>query len=178
MKTAEMTFKVLSAELVEEIRAIMGRYPKPRSAILGALHRVQETLGWLPAEAQTEVAAIFDVSPAEVESLVTFYYMYHRRPVGRYVLKVCRSISCYLRGSDDLRCHLQRQLGIQRGQTTPDGQFTLLEGECLAGCVHAPILQVNDHFVETCTPEKADALLDELRSGKSQFPPMPEPWKP
>jgi NADH-quinone oxidoreductase subunit E len=169
---------LLTPSLQDEIRAMMARYPKPRSAILGALHRVQEELGWLPPEAQAEVAALFDMPPAEVDSLVTFYYMYFRKPMGRYVIKVCRSISCYLRGSDKLRCHLQDKLGIQRGETTKDGMFSLIEGECLAACDGAPAVQINDRFVENVTSEMLDALLEELRKGSSRFPAWPEPCKP
>ena len=169
---------LLTAELQDEIRNLMARYPKPRSAILGALHRVQEELGCLPPEAQAEVAALFDMPPAEVDSLVTFYYMYFRKPMGRYAIKVCRSISCYLRGSDKLRCHLQDKLGIGRGETTKDGMFSLLEGECLAACDGAPAVQINDRFVENVTSEMLDALLEELRKGSSRFSAWPEPCKP
>ena len=88
------TEQLLSPQTRERIEALMARYPKPRSAILPALHVVQEQLGWCPEEAQAEAAEMFGMPPAEVRSLVTFYYMYHRQPVGRYVLKVCRSISC------------------------------------------------------------------------------------
>ncbi len=168
---------VLTPELQTEIKDLMAVYPKPRSAILGALHRVQEELGWLPPEAQAEVAAIFEMPPAEVDSLVTFYYMYFRKPMGRYVVKVCRSISCYLRGSDKLRCHLQDKLGIQRGETTSDGMFSLIEGECLAACDGAPCIQINDRFVENVTPAMADDLLEECRKGSQRFPKMPEAWK-
>lgn len=172
------TVPILSEALRQEIRAMMTRYELPRSAILNALHRVQDELGWVPPEAQAEVADLFGMPAAEVESLVTFYSMYHRRPVGRYVLKVCRSISCYLRGSDSITEHLRQRLGISLGQTTPDGLFTLLEGECLAACGGAPALQVNDRYFENATPENVDALLEDLRQGRSRFPAGPVSWRP
>lgn len=170
--------RLLGEELRAEIQAMMARYPMPRSAILNALHRVQDTLGWVPPQAQAEVAELFGMEPQEVESLVTFYYMYHRKPVGRYVLKVCRSISCYLRGSDSITRHLKEKLGIGVGATTPDGTFTLVEGECLAACGGAPALQVNDLYFENATPENVDELLESLRRGDPQFPAAPESWRP
>lgn len=170
--------RILSQELREEIQAMMARYPMPRSAILNALHRVQDVVGWVPPQAQAEVAEIFGMAPAEVESLVTFYYMYHRKPVGRYVLKVCRSISCWLRGSDALTRHLKEKLAIGIGGTTPDGTFTLVEGECLAACGGAPALQVNDLYYEDATPEKVDELLESLKRGNSRYPAAPVSWQP
>ena len=169
---------ILTEGLKTEIRDMMAQYPKPKSAILTALHRIQEEFGWCPPEAQQEVAELFDMEPGDVQSLVTFYYMYHRQPVGDYVLKVCRSISCYLRGSDSITDHLRQRLGIAVGQTTPDGLFTLVEGECLAACGGAPALQVNDRYFENATPENVDALLEDLRQGRSRFPAAPVSWRP
>lgn len=168
---------MLTKELQDEIRDLMGRYPKPQSAILMALHRVQEEFGWCPPEAQREVAELFAMEPGQVQSLVTFYYMYHRQPVGEYVLKVCRSISCWLRGSTELIEHLEGKLGVKLGGTTEDGRFTLIGGECLAACTGAPCLQVNDRFHENCTPAEADKLLDRLKAGDQQFPPAKKSWR-
>jgi NADH-quinone oxidoreductase subunit E len=162
---------MLKPEIIQEIKETMARYPKPKSAILMALHRVQEELGWVPPEAQAEVAEIFDMPPADVQSIVTFYYMYHRQPVGRYVVKVCRSISCYLRGSTELIDHLEKKLEVKLGETTKDGTFTLIGGECLAACTGAPCLQVNDRFFENADSANVDALLERLRKGDKQFPP-------
>lgn len=170
------TTPILGPELREEIQDMRARYPMPRSALLNALHRVQDVLGWVPPEAQHEVAELFGIPAADVESVVTFYYMYHRRPVGRYVFKVCRSISCWLRGSDSITAHLKARLGVEVGQTTPDGLFTLLEGECLAACGGAPALQVNDRYFEAATPEAVDELLEALRRGEGPFPAAPVSW--
>lgn len=167
----------MSPEIRRDIEELMRRYPRPRSAILPALHRVQEELGWVPEEAQAEVAGIFGLPAGEVKSLVTFYSMYHRRPVGRYVLKFCRSISCWLRGAEDLHHHLEQRLGIRLGETTPDGTFTLLHAECLAACTGAPALQVNDRYFENATPERVDELLERLGRGDPEFPPAPKPWR-
>lgn len=168
---------ILTEGLKTEIRDMMAQYPKPKSAILTALHRIQEEFGWCPPEAQQEVAELFDMEPGDVQSLVTFYYMYHRQPVGDYVLKVCRSISCWLRGSSELIAHLENKLGIKLGETTPDGKFTLIGGECLAACTGAPCLQVNDRFHENCTPPEADALLVRLNAGDAHFPKANKSWR-
>jgi (2Fe-2S) ferredoxin len=106
------------------------------------------------------------VKPDEVESVVTFYSMYSDEPRGRYVLKVCTSIACYLRGCDALFERLESRLGVTRGGTTPDGRFTLETIECLAACGGAPVAQVNGEFVEQVTPERADELVDRLVRGE------------
>ena len=169
--------ELLTAELKQEFRELMAQYPKPQSAILSALHRIQEEFGWCPEEAQAEVADLFGMEPGQVRSLVTFYYMYHRQPVGDYVLKVCRSISCWLRGSSELIEHLEKTLDVKLGETTKDGKFTLIGGECLAACTGAPCLQVNDRFHENCPPAEADKLLDRLRKGDPHFPPAKKSWR-
>lgn len=169
---------VLPAELKDEIRHLMAQYPKPRSAILPALHRIQEELGWVPEEAQAEVAEIFEMPPHDVQSVVTFYYMYHRAPVGRYVIKVCKSISCYLMGCDKLIDHLQNKLGVKVGETTPDDQFTLITGECMAACAGAPCLQVNDRFFENASNDRVDELLEALKKGDHpRYPRAVKSWK-
>jgi NADH:ubiquinone oxidoreductase subunit E len=96
----------------------------------------------------------------DVESVATFYTMYYQQQPGKKVIKVCTSISCYLRNCDALVNHLEKRLGIKRGETTPDGNFTLMTAECLASCGTAPVLQVNDEFVENVTLDMADTLVD------------------
>lgn len=131
--------------------------------MLPALHIAQEEEGYITPEGVAAVAEALDVRPDEVDMVVSFYSMYFRKPVGRYVIKVCTSISCYLRGCDDLLAHLEERLGIKRGETTPDGALTLLPIECLASCGTAPVLQVNNEFVENVTLADADALVERLR---------------
>lgn len=169
--------RLLNDESKQRIRDLMAKYPKARSAILPALHVVQEQLGWVPEEAQAEVAEMFGMAPAEVRSLVTFYYMYHRKPVGKYVLKVCRSISCWLRNSDGVEHALCEHLGVETGEMTDDGMFTVVHGECLAACVAAPVIQVNDRFVENLDPEKVPDLIARLRKGDPQYPPAAVSWQ-
>ncbi|MBV9021692.1 MAG: NAD(P)H-dependent oxidoreductase subunit E, partial [Ktedonobacteraceae bacterium] len=98
----------------------------------------------------------------DVESIATFYTMYHQHQPGKKIIKVCTSISCYLRNCDALVEHLEKRLGIKRGETTADGNYTLMTTECLASCGTAPVLQVNNEFVENVTLEMADTLIDEL----------------
>jgi NADH-quinone oxidoreductase E subunit len=145
------------------VRAAVARYPSARSAMLPALHIAQEEQGSITPEGIEAVADVLGVRPDEVASVVSFYSMFHRKPVGRHVIRVCTSISCYLRGCDALLAHLEERLGVRRGEATPDGLFTLLPIECLASCGTAPVLQVDDAFVENVTLASADALLDRLR---------------
>jgi NADH-quinone oxidoreductase E subunit len=153
----------ITDEVKARMREIVARYPEARSAMLPCLHLVQETEGRITEAGVLAVAEALGVKPDEVESVVTFYSMYYTQPLGKYVIKVCTSISCYLRGCDDLLGHLEQRLGIRRGQTTPDGRFTLDHIECLAACGMAPVLQVNGQFVEKVTPERADRLIERLR---------------
>ena len=169
--------KLLNEQSKQRIRELMAKYPKARSAILPALHVAQEQLGWVPEEAQEEIAEMFGMTPAEVRSLVTFYYMYHRKPVGKYVVKVCRSISCWLRNSDGVEHAFCEHLGVGTGEMTEDGMFTVVHGECLAACVGAPVVQINDRFVENCDPEKVPDLIARLRAGDGRYPAAPESWQ-
>jgi NADH-quinone oxidoreductase E subunit len=153
---------MIGEETKARLRAIVARYPVARSAMLPCLHLVQEEQGYVTPEGILAVAEAIGVKPDEVESIVTFYSMYHQEPVGRMVIKVCTSISCYLHGCDDVMANLERRLGVRRGQTTPDGRFTLEGVECLAACGMAPALQVNGEFAEQITPAKTDALVDAL----------------
>ena len=171
------TQNLLTPETRDRIAELMARYPKARSAILPALHVVQEQLGWVPEEAQDEVAQIFDMPPAEVRSLVTFYYMYHRKPVGKYVLKVCRSISCWLRNSEKLEHNLCEHLDVEPGEITEDGMFTVVHGECLAACVNAPCMQVNDRFMLDIDPDKVPEIVKQLKQGDPNYPAAVESWQ-
>ena len=155
---------MIDADLKARMRQIVARYPVARSAMLPCLHLAQDAEGYITPEGILAVAEAIGAKPDEVESVVTFYSMYTQKPLGRYVLKVCVSISCYLQGCDDLLAHIEAQLGIRRGETTPDGRFTLQAVECLAACGMAPAMQVNGEFVELATPETADRLIAFLRS--------------
>jgi NADH-quinone oxidoreductase subunit E len=153
---------VVSAEAKERMRAVAAHYPTLRSAILPALYIAQDEEGYITEAALEAVADVLRLNVDEVKSVATFYTMFHKEQPGKRVIKVCTSLSCYLRGCDQLVEHLEDRLGIKRGETTPDGRFTLQTAECLASCGTAPVLQVNNEFVEQVTRESADALIDAL----------------
>lgn len=149
-------------EARERIDRILARYPTKQAALLPILWVAQETWGWVSREAAEEVARIVEVPPAHVSGVLTFYTMYNLAPVGRNLLQFCTSISCHLAGAAELLEHCRRRLGIDMGQTTPDGRFTLTEVECIAGCDRAPSMMVNDAYHEPMDAGKLDALLGRL----------------
>jgi NADH-quinone oxidoreductase subunit E len=149
-------------EARERIDRILARYPTKQAALLPILWVAQETWGWVSREAAEEVARIVEVPPAHVSGVLTFYTMYNLAPVGRNLLQFCTSISCHLAGAGELVEHCRRRLGIEMGQTTPDGKFTLTEVECIAGCDRAPSMMVNDAYHEPMDAARLDALLERL----------------
>jgi NADH-quinone oxidoreductase subunit E len=149
----------LSRRKAEEL---IERYPKPRSAMLPLLFLVQAEEGYVSPSGVAEVASLLGVTKAEVGAVATFYTMYHRRPAGKYVLSVCRTLSCALRGSDDVTGALLGRCGIELGGTTPDGMVTVEEVECLAACDGAPVVQVNYENYERLSPEDAVHLVEAL----------------
>ena len=153
----------VSAETDRKIDAVLDRYPRRSSALLPALHLVQEEKGWISAESMEYVAGKLGVAPAFVAGVVSFYTMYHRKPVGRHHLQICRTLSCMLRGSRDTMNHLKARLGIAPGEVTTDGQFSLEWVECLGACDTAPCAQVNDEDVPLLDAKAADALLSRLQ---------------
>ncbi len=156
---------MISDALKAQMGEIVARYPQARSAMLPCLHLAQDSIGYITEEAIVAVAEAIGVKPDEVESVVTFYSMFHQEPKGNRVIKVCTSVSCYLMGCDDVLEGLERKLGIRRGETTPDGAYTLEAVECLAACGMAPAVQVNGEFVEQVTPAAAEQLVDFLSAG-------------
>ena len=155
---------ILTPETVAAIRQVMERYPVARSAVMPALYLAQAQIGWLPPAALAAVGAVICIPAADVEETASFYNMYYRRPVGRKIVKVCTSISCFLCGADEVMARFERELGIRAGETTPDGAVTLLRGECLADCHHAPAGQLNDEYLGRLTPDVVDRVLEEVRS--------------
>ncbi|HEY3079649.1 MAG TPA: NADH-quinone oxidoreductase subunit NuoE [Chloroflexota bacterium] len=154
----------LSEEARQEILSARAAYPQQRTAILPALRAAQRDQGHLGPEQVYEVAELMELDANAVQMLVTFYDMLYREPKGRYVLGVCKNISCYLRGADAIIEHLCGRLGIGLDETTPDGLFTVRPFECLASCGSAPAILVNnEEYREWLTVEKVDQLLEELR---------------
>lgn len=146
----------------KEIEAILPRYPKKEAAILPALHVVQRRLGFISPEAEKLVAQLLAIKPVRVREVVTFYTMFTRKPLGKYLLQVCSNLSCSLAGGESLLEYLQTKLAIKVGETTPDGRFTLSTVECLGACDQAPCLMVNDDLYGQLNKAKIDEILDKL----------------
>jgi NADH-quinone oxidoreductase subunit E len=149
-------------EALARIDRILSRYPTKQAALLPVLWVAQETWGWISREAAEEVARILELSPAHVSGVLTFYTMYNLEPVGRHLLQFCTSISCHIAGAQGLLEHCRRRLGIELGQTSSDGRFTMVEVECIAGCDRAPSMMIDDTYHEPMDPSKLDALLESL----------------
>ena len=145
---------------------IVKRYPpdRKRSAVLPALYLVQHQLGYVTANAMRHVAPLLDMTPAYVEDVVSFYTMFYTKPLGRFVLQVCRTLSCALNGAERVTEEITEALGIRSGQTDASGTFTLLEVECLGACDRAPVIMVNDAWHECQKPEDVRRLIDDLRA--------------
>jgi NADH-quinone oxidoreductase E subunit len=148
-----------------KLEAIAKRYPpeRRRSAILPALYLAQQQQGYITGNAMKHVAQAIGCSAADVEDVVSFYTMFYTKPVGKYVLQVCRTLPCALMGAERVTEELAATLGCRAGETDPSGTFTLLEVECLGACDRAPVVMVNDQWHEQLDPERAGALVDALR---------------
>ena len=152
---------------------IIARYPAGRqaSAVLPLLDLAQRQIGgWLPRAAMDYVADTLSMAPIRVYEVATFYSMFNLKPVGRNLVQVCRTTPCWLRGADKLTETCRRKLGIDLKETTSDGNFTLMEVECLGGCVNAPVVQINDDFYEDLDPAKLEAIIDRLARGEKPAP--------
>jgi len=150
----------------QRLEAIASHYPPEhrRSAVIPALYLVQDQQGYVTASAIRHVAEAIGCTEAEVDDVVTYYAMFFRKPVGRYVIQVCRTLSCALRGAERVTAELERALGVEVGQTDATGTFTLMEMECLGACDRAPVVMVNNELWHECqSPDQVRALLDGLR---------------
>jgi NADH-quinone oxidoreductase subunit E len=144
---------------------IISRYPRPRSALIPLLHLAQEQDGYVSNEAMEHLAELVGTTPAEVLGTCSFYEMFKREPVGRYLINVCTNISCQLNGGEELLARAVEILGIRPGGTTEDGMFTLEDVECIAACTEAPCLQVNYRYAGRVDTGALERLIDELRRG-------------
>ena len=152
-----------SPEQLAEVRRLQSLYPDTRGALLPVLHMAQDTFGYISLEAEEYVAGLFDLSPAHVHEVVTFYTLYFREPKGRHVVAVCHNLSCHLAGAPEILAHVRQRLGIEAGETTADGRVTLQAVECLCACEAAPMMQVDDRYELNLTPEKVDRILEALQ---------------
>jgi NADH-quinone oxidoreductase subunit E len=150
---------MLSAAEQTEILAEAAHFEQPRAALPEALKVVQRRRGWVSDEDVRDVAAALNLTPAEVDSIATFYSLIFRRPVGRHVILICDSVSCHVTGYEAVRDHLVRRLGIGLGQTTADGRFTLLPAACLGLCEQAPAMMIGEEVHGNLTLQKVDEIL-------------------
>ncbi len=155
---------VFSKELLEKVKEIIGRYPEGRqkSALLPVLHLAQQEYGWVSPEIMDYIASLLDIQPIEVYEVATFYTMFHLEPVGKNVIEYCRTGPCCTMGGEEVYRHLLDKLEIKTGQTTPDGNFTVKEVECLAACGWGPCFQIREKFYTHLTNEKVDEIINDL----------------
>ena len=160
-----------STDNLSKVNEIISRYPagKQKSALLPVLHIAQQQFNnWLDVPVMDYVASLLKLEPIEVYEVASFYSMYNLKPVGKYMFEVCQTGPCMLKGSDQIIDYIRQKLGINIGETTVDGLFTLKTVECLGACGYAPIMQLGKTFREHLTKEKIDAIVDEFRSVASR----------
>ena len=154
---------MLTPDARQKIESLKKVYETDQSALIPALHVAQADQGWLSEETQREVGQLLGLTAQSVRQVVTFYSMFHQKPVGRHLIQVCRNLSCSLLGGQKLQKQVQEKLQIADGETTRDGRFTYVSVECLGSCGTAPVVQVNERYHENVTPQEMDRLLDELK---------------
>jgi len=145
-----------------EVRRLQVLYPDKRAGLLPVLHLAQEAFGYISLEVEECVASLFELSPAHVHEVVTFYTRFFTAPKGRHVISVCHNLTCHLLGAPGVLAHLKAKLGVDVGETTGDDRVTLLSVECLCACEMAPMMQVDDRYEGNLTPEKIDRILETL----------------
>jgi len=171
-------FPALFERLKPECERIIAQYEVKRSALLPLIHLFQQHEGYASAQAQRAVAEMLDLTLAVVESTVSFYTLFFRKPVGKYMLQVCRGLACTINGAEDIMAYFREKLGIGHLQTTDDGLFSYEEVECLAACDRATCMQVNLEFVYDLTPQMIDEMIAAMRAGAYPVAPMAQTEKP
>ena len=151
---------MLSEAEIKTIEASLHQYAQRKAACIDALKIVQKSRGWVSDESIRDLAEFLEMTPEELDSVATFYNLIFRRPVGRRVILICDSVSCWIMGYDRLREHLTAKLGVKLGQTTEDGEFTALPIACLGACDHAPAMMIDDELYEDLDPRKLDLVLE------------------
>ena len=151
-----------TTEQIAEVRRLQALYPDRRGALLPVLHMAQDAFGYISLEVEEYVAGLFELTPAHVHEVVTFYTLFFQEPKGRHVVSVCHNLSCHLMGAKTIIDHLKQRLGIDVGETSKDGKVTFLTVECLCACEQAPMMQVDDRYEGNLTNEKVDRILGGL----------------
>jgi NADH:ubiquinone oxidoreductase subunit E len=178
MSTRLEEFPALAVQLKPECDRIIAQYEHKRSALLPLIHLFQKHEGYTSREAMRFVGEALDETPAVVESTVSFYTLFFRRPVGKYMLSVCRGLSCSIANAEDIMAYFREKLGIGHLQTTADGVFSYEEVECLAACDRATCMQVNLEFVYDLTPAAIDEMLAAMRAGTYAVAPLAQTEEP
>ncbi|MDZ7318642.1 MAG: NADH-quinone oxidoreductase subunit NuoE [candidate division KSB1 bacterium] len=154
---------ILSDEVVAKINALTAKFPQRNSALIPALHLIQDQFGWVPPAAIYQLAALLKTTPNQIYGVLTFYTMFNKKPVGKYHIQVCRNVSCSLLGAKHIIEYISKKLKIKPGDTTPDKKFTLSLVECLGACGTAPVMMINDQYYENLDAQKVDAILKSLK---------------
>jgi NADH-quinone oxidoreductase E subunit len=155
---------ILNEKSVAAIKAKMTRYPRRKSAILPAITIAYWQVGHLDNDIYEEISQIIDIPVIDIATAASFYTMFPKEPVGKFLIQVCHNISCALLGADSLIGYLEEKLDIKKGESTEDNMFTLISVECLGGCTAAPMMQINDEYYENLTRQKVDNILEDLRN--------------
>lgn len=152
-----------SNEAMREYQELISRYPEKKAALLMVAHLAQREFGWISRDVMEYIGELIEIPFSEVYDTITFYTMFKRKPMGKYHLQVCRTLSCKLTGAGDIFHHLEEKLGIKDGEVTLDGKFSLLKVECLGSCGTGPVVQINDDYHENLSIERLDKILSELK---------------
>jgi NADH-quinone oxidoreductase subunit E len=161
-----------TADFLTIAHEILARYPVKKSALIPLLHLAQEQAGYVSDEAMQHIAELVEVTPAEVLGTCSFYEMFKREPIGKFLVNICTNISCQLLGAEELLHHAEHTLRVKPGGTTDDGLFTLEDVECLAACTEAPCLQVNYRYVNKVSTADFDQLISDLRTDRRRDIPV------
>ncbi len=151
-----------SKKSIDKIKETLSKYPEKEASLLPILHIAQEQFSFISQDVIELVALTLDINSSRVKEVATFYTMYNKKSVGKYHIQLCKNISCSLRGSSQIKEQLEKILNIKVGETTSDGKFTLNTVECLGACGTAPVMQINDKYYESLTPENLKAIIDSL----------------
>ena len=157
-----MEFKFSSKNL-KKIDEIITKYPSRKPAVMPVLYLAQEQNGWISQEVMQEVANVLDMHPEEVLGIVTFYTMYHQKPMGKYHIQVCTNVSCMLRGAYDIYDKVKEKLGVDSMEVTKDQMFSLEEVECMGSCGTSPMIAINEDYYENLTEKKALEIIKSLK---------------
>ena len=155
-----------SEKAQKEYEGILARYPRPETAVIAVLDLAQRDFGSVSEEVEQYLSDTMGVHLSQIHAAATFYTMFNTKPTGRHHIQVCRNLSCSLLGAEHIVDHLEKTLGVQAGNTTDDGVFTLSTVECLGSCGTAPMMQIDDTYYENLTPERVNEVINELRGGE------------